>query len=401
VRVLVLLTADLESEASGGIRTFVRDYVRYSPADFEIDIVGSTADPRSRPSGAWRTLTYGARSARFLPLVHIPPNASSRLPDLLRYFLALITRRRRLPITGHLLQFHRPAIALAFPRQRGPMVQWLHLNTVDGVAQTRWRRLPGLFRLLERFTLGRMTRIYLPSAGSADDLRRRYPALGERIRFSANWFDTARFGVPDAARRTAARAFAADQLGVELGHEDRLVLFVGRLEPVKDPPLLLAAFAEHARGDTGARLLLVGEGGMRAEIERLVNASGLSQRIHLLGARPPDEVAELMRAADVLLLASRSEASARVALEALGSGLPVVSTRVGEMARIVEHGRTGWLAERREPAALAAGLAWALTQPRDLLAVTAAASVAEYVPERALTELYEDLRRLDQELGGG
>jgi glycosyltransferase involved in cell wall biosynthesis len=394
VRVLVMLTADLESEASGGIRTFVRDFVRYSPPDFEIDIVGSTADPHARPSGTWRTLAYGAREARFLPLVHIPPNASSLTPDLLRYVAALMLRRGRLPISGHLLQFHRPAIALAFARHRGPMIQWLHLNTVDGVAQTRWRRLPGLFRLLERFTLGRMTRIYLPSLASAADLRRRYPALDERIRFSANWYDSARFSVPDGAQRAAARRFVAEQLGVEPAADGRLVLFVGRLEPVKDPLLLLAAFAEYARGDDGARLLLVGDGGMRAEIERSARQAGLGPRIHLLGARPPDEVARFMQAADVLLMASRSEASARVALEALGSGLPVVSTPVGEMARVVEHGRTGWLVEQRRAAELAAGLAWAMAQPRAVVAAAAAASVADFVPERALGELYEDHRRL-------
>ncbi|HEY7598754.1 MAG TPA: glycosyltransferase, partial [Candidatus Limnocylindrales bacterium] len=387
VHVLVLLTADLESAASGGIRTFVRDFVKYSPADFEIDIVGSTADPRARPPGGWRTLTYGARSARFLPLVHIPANASSRVPDLLRYVMALILRRRWLPLAGHVLQVHRPAIALAFPGHRGPIVQWLHLNTVDGIGQLRWRRLPGLFRLLERRTLGRMARVYLPSSASVDDLRRRYPALAERIRFSANWYDTQRFGAPTEAQRTAARDWLATEIGAPLAPTAKVILFVGRLEPVKDPRLLLATFAEHARDDATARLVLIGDGSLRAEIGRQAAALGLAERVHLLGAREPDEVARAMQAADVLLVSSRSEASARVALEALGSGLPVVSTRVGEMAAVVEHGRTGWLADERRAEVLARGLAWAIAQPRDAIAGATSGSVVDNVPERALAAL--------------
>ena len=393
VRVLLLLSADLQAEASGGIRTFVRDFVRHAPADFEISIAGSTSDPRTRPVGSWSTLSYGQRSARFLHLVHIPPDGRSRVPDLLRYVLALVLRRRRLPLADHNVQLHRPALGLAFVRHRGPLVQWLHLNPSQFAAHMRWRRVPGLLGLIERLTIPRMDYVVTPGSAVAELYRRRFPRIAERVLFSPNWFDDARFRVPSAEERAAARR-AAEAMAGGLPAGSAVVLFVGRLEAQKDPLLLVDAFAELCRRRTHATLLMVGAGRMRGEVEARLGAAGIADRVRLLGSRSHEEVATLMRASDVLLLASHTEVSARVALEALGSGLPVVSPPAGEMERVVIHRQTGWIVGDRRPESLAEGLEWALDQPREALAAAAAASVSEYVPARALAPVYEMHRRL-------
>jgi glycosyltransferase involved in cell wall biosynthesis len=391
---MLLLTADLEVEASGGIRTFVRDFVKHAPEDIEVSIVGSTSDPAARPVGEWRTIEYGRRAARFLPIVHIPPDVRSRVPDLLRYVVALLLRRRRLHLEGQVLEFHRPAIALAFLRHRGPMVQFVHMNPAQFARHMKWRRLPGLLGVIERLTIGRMDYVLTPGTAVAELYRRRFPEIAERIIFSPNWYDAELFFVPTPTDRVEARAALAGSLGGQLGDEDRLVLFVGRLDAQKDPLLLINAFAALARRRPEARLLMVGEGGMRGQVEQRAAAAGIGSRVELLGSRAHAEVAQLMRASDALLLASHTEVSARVALEALGSGLPVVSTPAGEMERVVEHGRTGWIVRDRQPDSFADGLAWALDQPRDQVAATAAASVADYVPQRALARVYEMHRRL-------
>jgi hypothetical protein len=68
------------------------------------------------------------------------------------------------------------------------------------------------------------------------------------------------------------------------------------------------------------------------------------------------------------------------------------------MGAVVEHGRTGWISGGRSATELARGLAWALAQPRDEVAAATSASVVENVPERALAALFDDHRRLDEEL---
>ena len=395
-RVLLMLTADLEAEGGGGIRTYVRDFVKYSPEDFDVAVVASTSDPRARPVGKWRRVTYGQRTARVLPLVHIPPDGVSPVPDLLRYVGALVIRRRQLPLAERVLQFHRPAIALLFLRHRGPMVQWLHLDPAEFSAHMKWRRAPGLLDRIEALTVPRMDYVYTPGAAVADAYRRRFPALHDRIRYSPNWFDPQRFRLPAPGERGAAREQIGGLIGEPLSDRQSVVLSVGRLHPQKDPELLLDAFARLAR-QRDARLLLVGTGRLAATLEQHARSTGIADRIHLLGPRTPDEVALLMRAADVLLIASHAEVSTRVALEALGSGLPVVATPVGEMRRVLEHGQTGWVVEDRRPDSLAAGLEWVLAQPRQELADAARESVADYVPEQVLGPIYELHRSLAAE----
>jgi glycosyltransferase involved in cell wall biosynthesis len=102
-----------------------------------------------------------------------------------------------------------------------------------------------------------------------------------------------------------------------------------------------------------------------------------------------------MQAADVLLVSSVAEGGGpRVVLEALGSGLPVVSTVVGEVRRSVTTGVDGWLAEERTADSLAAGLRWALDQPRDELSAAAVAAAGPFVGRVVLQQLYNEYREL-------
>jgi glycosyltransferase involved in cell wall biosynthesis len=394
VRVLLMLSADLEAEASGGIRTYVRDFVKYAPSDIEVSIVGSTADPRRRPTGRWREISYGSRTVRFLPIVHIPPDGRSRIPDLLRYVAAMVLRRRQLPLVDHNLQFHRPAIALAFLRHRGPMVQWLHLNPVEFAAHMKWRRAPGLLGRIEALTIRRMDFVVTPGTKVAELYRRRFPTMADRIRFSPNWYDADRFFVPTPEQREAARARVGEVVGRPLPADERLILFVGRINAQKDPLLLVDAFAAVAARRPEVRLLMIGAGSMRGQVEERAISAGLGERVHLIGSRSPEEVAACMHAADLLLMSSHTEVSARVTLEALGAGLPVVSTPAGEMERVVQHGVTGWIVRERHPAAFREGVEWALAQPRQEIAAATAASVGDYIPQKALASVYEMHREL-------
>ena len=102
-----------------------------------------------------------------------------------------------------------------------------------------------------------------------------------------------------------------------------------------------------------------------------------------------------MRSCDVLLLSSRAEGGGpRVVLEALASGLPVVATTVGDVARTVRSGTNGWLAASHDPGALADGLAWALDRPFAELSREAVAAVAPYTARRVLAPLYDAYRTL-------
>ncbi|MCA1978952.1 MAG: glycosyltransferase, partial [Thiobacillus sp.] len=106
---------------------------------------------------------------------------------------------------------------------------------------------------------------------------------------------------------------------------------------------------------------IVGEGGARAECQRLLDAAGLAERAWLPGER--DDIAELMRAFNVFVLPSKNEGISNTILEALASGLPVVATAVGGNVELVSPGINGRLVAAGDVAGMARALLDYLDMP--------------------------------------
>jgi glycosyltransferase involved in cell wall biosynthesis len=109
------------------------------------------------------------------------------------------------------------------------------------------------------------------------------------------------------------------------------------------------------------RLVIVGDGALRAEIESLLAGAGIRDLAWLAGAR--DDVPELLRSLDLFVLPSRAEGISNTILEAMACGLPVVATAVGGNAELVVDGETGRLVPAGDPAALAAAIRAYLDDP--------------------------------------
>ncbi|MEW6113976.1 MAG: glycosyltransferase [Thermodesulfobacteriota bacterium] len=121
------------------------------------------------------------------------------------------------------------------------------------------------------------------------------------------------------------------------------LLFVGSLIPKKGVQDLLAALAHPSLNQIS--LDVVGDGFHRTELEATSERLGLYGRVQWHGMRPPEEVAELMRQADILCLPSYTEGKPNVVREAMASGLPVVASRVGGIPEMVKDGETALLHE--------------------------------------------------------
>ncbi len=131
---------------------------------------------------------------------------------------------------------------------------------------------------------------------------------------------------------------------------------VGRLAPEpKGQDLLLRAFAEVVERLPTARLVLVGEGRWRGDLEALADELGLSTAVSFTGALVPAALREQLAASDVFVLASRREGLPMALLEAMAAGLPAVVTDVGEMAGVVVEG-TGRVVPTEDVGALADAL---------------------------------------------
>jgi len=136
-----------------------------------------------------------------------------------------------------------------------------------------------------------------------------------------------------------SREQARDRVG--LPHDAFVIGSVGRLGEQKSPLDLLAAFEPVAAAHPAARLVFVGDGPLRTELEHAVARRGLAGRVHLLGLRR--DVPELLRAFDVFALASRWEGLPRVFPQAMAAGLPVVATLVDGAPDAITPGENGWL----------------------------------------------------------
>ena len=151
--------------------------------------------------------------------------------------------------------------------------------------------------------------------------------------------------------RPIAKEDARRQLG--LSDDDRILLFVGRIEPLKGVDILLGAAAQ-LEGDSDCFVLVVGgdstdRQGEVAHLRGLASELGIAERVSFLGAVDHERLPLFYSAADVCVMPSFYESFGLVALEAMACGTPVVASRVGGLAGTVRDSETGYLIPWRCP----------------------------------------------------
>ena len=139
---------------------------------------------------------------------------------------------------------------------------------------------------------------------------------------------------------------------------------LGRLVPVKGHAMLLAAFAEVVKWVPDTELRIYGAGELQGELEAQIARLRLGDRAFLPGETR--EVARVLSEADVFVFSSTSEGLPMVILEALASGLPIVSTRVGGVPEVAPEGDVAWYCDAGDAAAFARLLREALADRAEL-----------------------------------
>jgi D-inositol-3-phosphate glycosyltransferase len=237
--------------------------------------------------------------------------------------------------------------------------------------------------------------ILAPTVGEAADLVNLYGADPSRVRVVAPGVDTDVFtpGDRDAAKEALGLAGRT------------VVLFVGRLQPLKQPEVAVRAVALLAAASPklAATLTLVivggpsGRGGVQPEsLIKLAADLGVADLVRLVGTVPHDVIPAYYRAADATLIPSRSESFGLVAIESSACGTPVVASDVGGLRVAVRDGVTGWLVPSFAPEAFADALGRVLGDPPLAAAMgTAGARFARRFDWRRasidLLAIYEDL----------
>jgi D-inositol-3-phosphate glycosyltransferase len=222
-----------------------------------------------------------------------------------------------------------------------------------------------------------------------------YGARPERIEVVAPGVDHAFFSPGD--QRGARQALAP------LGLADHpVLLFVGRIQPLKGVDVAVRALDELSVAHPDAMLVIVGGASgvdgpaEQARVRRLVDELGLVDRVRFVDPQPHHLLSTYYRAADACVVPSRSESFGLVALEAAACGTPVVAADVGGLSTLVDHGRSGLLVDSRDPADYAEALAFVLDDPMAAaeMSAVAAADARTYTwstTAARLRRLYADL----------
>ena len=184
-------------------------------------------------------------------------------------------------------------------------------------------------------------------------------------------------------------------------HQHWVIGTVCRMQAVKDPATLVRAFVRmlQLRPELRPRLrlVMVGDGPLRAPCQKLLDDAGCAAEAWLPGER--DDVAEVMQQLDCFVLASLAEGISNTILEAMACGLPVVATAVGGNPELVASGQTGELVPSGDVPQLAARLLALADDPARALAMgrNARASVQQRFSVNAMVQAYQGL--YDRQLG--
>ncbi len=262
------------------------------------------------------------------------PGAST-FTDWFRSLRALVADFR--PDVAH-AQSVRSALVVATAAPRTPL-----LVTVHGIEEHEERRAALVLRTIR-------ARVTAVSDAAANGVRRHH--LAPQIELVSPGVDV------EALERAAL-----DPPEHAVPERRPLVVCVGRHYPVKGVDILVEAFPQVLAAQPGAGLLLIGGGPDHETLIARCAALGISHAVHFGGF--VRSAAASIALADLVVLPSRREGLPVAALEALALGRPVVATAVGGTPDVVRDGDTGWTVPPEQPAALAAAIIEALSDPEE------------------------------------
>ncbi|HUQ80917.1 MAG TPA: glycosyltransferase [Gemmatimonadaceae bacterium] len=244
-------------------------------------------------------------------------------------------------IPGCRAALHAPVPYIVRPL--GTLSEW-------SLGHRAWKKRP-YYALLERSHLDMAAAIHVTSAAEAEDVARL--GYGERARVIP-------LGV-DVTEPPPVRDRPDSDRPLEL-------LFLSRLHPKKNVPLLLRALASTPPSPRAVRLTIAGdgEGGYRAELEALATSLGVADRVRFVGQVGGDDKRRLLSASDCFVLPSAHENFGIAVAEALGAGLPVIVTPGVALAPDVEAAGAGLVTDATEEA-LASAIGWATEHPGALV----------------------------------
>ena len=397
--------ATLGGKQTGGMNVYVRELTRFlGMAGIQVDVFTRSQD--DHVPHVLHDLGYGNR------IVHIPAGAETPLPSqelashIPQFVDGILQFAREKDVHYDLVHSHYWMSGMAALELKQawnvPIVQMFHtLVLMKNRVASDPSQLEGPYREQgERKVMQQADRIIAATPAELAQLQFLYKLDKRKVTIIPPGVDTARF-YPIAAEE------AKEFIGIP--PHGRMILFVGRIEPLKGLETLIRAIA--ALRPTGLLIdcphYLAVIGGepdasqeeMSAEMARLqelVKTLGLGDLVLFLGKRSQDTLPYYYSAADVLVMPSHYESFGMVALEAMACGTPVIATQVGGLAFLVKDGESGFVVPDGDPIAMGEKLAQLICQDdlRNRLGDQAHSYAQQYAWEKITQQIITVYREL-------
>jgi D-inositol-3-phosphate glycosyltransferase len=208
----------------------------------------------------------------------------------------------------------------------------------------------------ERSLVQKCHHVIAPTEREKEELLQHYGAPSEKV-------SVVPCGVNLGQFKPLGKAQSRQYLGFG---NDKIILFVGRIDPLKGIDKLIKALP-YLRNIQGLKLLIIG-GGEHSQpeidqLQKLAHNLEVQNSVDFLGLIKHDELPYFYNAADACVVPSYHESFGLVALESLACGIPVVATDVGDFKSIIQEGKTGYLIGDNDPRCLADKIALLLSRP--------------------------------------
>ncbi len=318
----ILVIGNIDSSKPEGVQSYILNLI-YSILDFDLKIalIGSCNDKRLLMN-------------RLFNVIHV--NGKSGY----RFLINLLLKAPKLKIsTSTIIHAQRPDTLLPFIlfHRKNPKICTLHGFINKGIRMKKGLLTSIVYEFIEIIVLKHIDRIITVDIGTKEFYEKKYPWIKSKIILIEVGINTDLF-IPMDKYKLREK--------YNLDREDKLVLFIGRLEKEKNLEFLINSFNELKIKNKKCKLILVGDGRERNNLENLVRKLKLENSIVFKGALDHNKIPEIINCSDVLTICSMYESGPLVAIESLACGIPVVTNDIGRVKEFILNSLTGRIVER-------------------------------------------------------
>lgn len=353
MKVTIVHPIDNIGKKYGGVESHIKDFVLNFGG--EIEIIGF-AIKGTLEIGKWHKINFHGKLINFFPVIELEDKdleKRPKIPPTLKFVIGLFRWKSKISFKDRIVIYHRlePFIPF-FCGNTNKNVLFVHgdvRNLGNPHTDTRWKHFRILYYFLERFLIKKFSKVFVASRSGIEYYKLKYPKYSKKFIWFSPGYDASLFNTNNKQELKNNRLSILKQFGLEISSDDKILLYVGRLEMPKNPILLIESFNIACKINSSLKLIIIGDGSLKEKIINKVKELNLNSKVFILGARDRKDISTFMKISDLFVLTSMFEGMPVTVLEALGCGLPVISTDVGDVALVVKNGISGKIVPNKNP----------------------------------------------------